>query len=260
MLALTDFQTKEHHYSQSATLFQGRMELGDTRVALGDQASAEKTPEGIRVKVKTARYALDLLLKYGKGPVWHCERGYLQMGVDEPGQSTVYFSYPNMPTTGSLKLDGQERPVSGKAWFDKQGGPFRLFGRRTHWEGFSLRFFDDEEVMLFSFPQSKYQDGSYIRRDGSVSRLNQYSIKPLGFVQAQGMRFSSGWELHLPGIKQEYYTVRPLMEGQVNMAYYEQLCDVLDADGHQAGLCFVELLPGVYNEKYANLGILKRVN
>jgi len=52
-----------------------------------------------------------------------------------------------------LTLGEKEYKVSGKAWFDKQGGTYTLTSRWTNWEWFSMRFFDGKEIMLFSFPQ-----------------------------------------------------------------------------------------------------------
>ncbi len=46
------------------------------------------------------------------------------------------------------------------------------------------------------------------------------------------------------------YVVKPLMEGQMNLGYYELLAGIWDEAEKQVGLCFVELLPGVYNEKF----------
>jgi predicted secreted hydrolase len=78
--------------------------------------------------------------------------------------------------------------VTGKAWFDKQGGTYTLTNRRTNWEWFSLRFFDDEEIMLFTFPHENYYDGTYIEKSGKYNRLNNYEITPLGFTKAAGKK------------------------------------------------------------------------
>jgi len=51
----------------------------------------------------------------------------------------------------------------------------------------------------------------------------------------------------LPGIKEERYEIRPLMEGQLNLTYFELLAEIIDPHGKRAGFCFVELLPGARN-------------
>ncbi len=67
-------------------------------------------------------------------------------------------------------------------------------------------------------------------------------------MTVNGARFSTGWTLDAPGLKAEHYTIRPLMKGQLNLAYFEQLAGIYDPVDQQVGLCFVELLPGVYNK------------
>ena len=53
----------------------------------------------------------------------------------------------------------------------------------------------------------------------------------------------------MPGIRQEEYTIVPLADGQINLAYFELLAGIYDREGNLKGHCFVELLPGVYNKK-----------
>lgn len=256
MLALTDFQDGKHYYFQRMTLSPGGVRIESDAVGFGGIASVEKSPEGLLFKTRSADFALDLLLRYGKGAVWHCDNGFLRMGIDHPKQSTIYYSYTNMPTTGTLTVHGQKKTVSGKSWFDKQGGPYAIRNRWCMWEWFSLRFFDDEEMMLFSFPQDGYRDGTYVRRDGTASRLNEYSITPVDFVYPDGRtKYSSGWKVSVPGLKDESYTITPLLKGQMNMGYYELLAGINAPDGARVGLCFVELLPGVYNTKFPDTAL-----
>ena len=254
MLALTDFQTQKHHYYQNFDFIGKSVTAGETSVSFGSTAKAEKTDKGIRLTADGGTFGYDILLDYGKGAVWNCDNGYLKMGVDKPGQSTFYYSYTNMPVTGSITVEGQKSEVTGKGWFDKQGGPYKLIKPETHWEWFSLRFFDEEEAMLFSFPQDDYRDGTYIDKAGNARRLNNYTIEPLEFVKPDGKTtYSCKWEITLPGFKDEKYFVTPMMKGQMNIGYYELLADICDTQGVKKGICFVELLPGARNSSFTNL-------
>ena len=212
----------------------------------------------MRIAGRAEDFAYDLFLGYGKGAFWHCDHGKLQMGISHPRATTLYYSYTNMPASGTITIDGKTSAVNGKAWFDKQGGTYPITNPSCMWEWFSLRFFDDEEVMLFSFPQVPYADGTYIHADGTSERLKSYSVTPLKFTQAGGYRFSCEWQLELPGVRRERYRILPLTEGQLNLAYFELLAAVLDEDGKQAGYCFVELLPGVYNKRIRSDLILRK--
>jgi len=42
----------------------------------------------------------------------------------------------------------------------------------------------------------------------------------------------------------------PLLDQQLNLVYFELLAEIYNPAGEKVGLCFVELLPGVYNKKF----------
>ena len=259
MTALSDFVTGEHYYSQQAFFIGKNVIITSSQVGIKDQAEIRFGDGLIDLNITTKDYSLYLDMHIAKPPVWHCNDGVLRMGIDDPKQTTYYWSYTNLPLKGMLVLENKESRITGKAWFDKQGGTYDIINRWTHWEWFSIRFFDNEEVMLFSFPQSGYQDGTFIDRDGKYTRLNDYNIEPLGFTEAGGHKFSFGWEVKIKNIKDEAYTIVPKMDGQMNLTYYELLADVKDKNGNTVGFCIVELLPGVYNKKIKVHAILARI-
>ena len=255
MNALTDFQTKEHHYCQFPTFFSKNLKVSENEVSFRNLAGATKTDKGIHIHTKGKFFELDVDTEYNKGAFWHCDNGRLQMAEEGDLQTTYYYSYTNLPTTGTLKYKGKELKVTGKTWFDKQGGTFSL-GLEHGWEWFSLRFYDDEEMMLFYFPGNKYHDGTYIDKNANRSRLNQYSItttKSVDVTIPQGTsQFSAGWELYTPGLKEEHYTITPILDGAINFAYFEELCSIKNQAGKEVGLCFVELWPFLYNNAERN--------
>lgn len=249
MEALTDLQNGKHYYNQ--TFLKGKQKPVITDHSVDANGSTlVRDDTGFDLALNAKNYSVHIRMNTRKAPVWHCEDGFLQMGIqNNPRETTFYYSYTNLELKGVLTLEGKQIPVTGQGWFDKQGGPFRVTALQTHWEWFSLRFFDGEEIMLFSFPQDDYRDGTYIRRDGSYCRLNNYSIEALDFTVANEIRFSCKWKVNMPGIRQEEYTIVPLADGQINLAYFELLAGIYDREGNLKGHCFVELLPGVYNKK-----------
>lgn len=252
-LAFTDFETGKHLFKQQFKLREKGIFDEESALQFPPLAQLQPGSDDINLNVETDEFSLHLNLDHGKGAFWHGDDGVLVMGVpDDPIQRTLYYSYPNMPTAGEIILSdpsGEARTlnVTGKSWFDRQWGPFRLTDPASHWEWFSLRFFDDEEVMLFAFPQHPYQDGTYIDKVGNRQRVRNYSYTAREVVEVDGFEFSSGWDLVLPGIKDEHYEIRPIMDGQMNLAYSELLAEIIDPQGDRVGLCFVELLPGVRN-------------
>ena len=250
MLALTDYKNGKHHYLQVPIARKHNLTINEREVSVPGIMEAHKTDTGINIKLKHRSFSLDAMAEYGKGAVWHCEDGKLQMGIPGAKETTLYYSYPHMPTRATLVLDGKTIELTGTTWFDKQGGTYSLTNYSTNWEWFSLRFFDDEEIMLFTFPQNEppYFDGTYIRADGSYERFNEYEIKQTKTVEHKGLRWSAGWTLHT-GIKDGDYTIEPVQEGHMNFAYFEELCSVRNAAGELVGYAFAELLPGVLNAK-----------
>jgi len=75
------------------------------------------------------------------------------------------------------------------------------------------------------------------------------------------MTFSNGWKLVMPGVKEEKYDIRPLTDGQLNLAYFELLAGIYNEKGKQVGLCMVELLPGARNpqSKINPINMFKKV-
>lgn len=258
MTAITDFQTKKHYFNQNFSLSSKNIIVEKDRVIFHD-TSVIKGEKAMDMKYKDANFSFNLKLSYGKGAFYHCDHGKLFMGREEEKQTTLYYSYTNMPTTGVITIEGKSIKVKGSTWFDKQGGTFKFMDCHTHWEWFSMRFYDNEEIMLFNFPQQHYCDGTYITIKGDSERLNNYTMKPLGFTEKNSYKFSCGWELHMPNIKGEDYKIVPIIDGQLNLAYFEQLCYIYDKNGKEVGMSFVELLPGVYNKKIDGKLLLKKI-
>jgi len=266
-LALTDVQTGKHDFTQQMTLWHKDIYVTWDAVHYLSLAHLKREPNQMLLTAQTNAFEFHLTLNKGKGAFWHGDDGVLVMGgAQDPRRRTVYYSYTNMPTTGQVVIHDPEgksktMQVTGKSWFDRQWGPYSIIKANTHWEWFSLRFFDDEEVMLFAFPQCPYYDGTYIGKGGERRLVRDYTCTPQGFVQAAGMTFSKGWDLTMPGVKEEKYEIRPLTDGQLNLAYFELIAGIYNPAGQQVGLCMVELLPGARNpqNKINFLNLFKKV-
>jgi len=217
--------------------------FGDTRLVRGKN-SMTLVCEGDRIQ-----YSFEL--KMAKRPVWHADNGVLVMGLpNDPQERTVYYSYTNLPTTGEVSYmnkagDKLTLQVEGKSWFDRQWGP----AKHVFWEWLSLRFFDDEEVMLFAFPNANYQDATYINAEGNTRIFSNYTYKPMKTVKVKRLAYSMGWDLNIPGIKEEHYRIIPFLENQYNpivngkLGYFEAMCKIINDDGTLVGYAFAEILP-----------------
>jgi len=267
LTSVTDINAHKHYYGQQQAFGVKNIISTLHETTFGNLASIKYAPNensilgNMEVSIKAKEYELSLDMRALKAPVWHCEDGKLQMGIrDVPKQITYYYSFTNLSAEGIMVLDGKEHKVKGKAWFDRQGGTYQLTNPLTNWEWFSFRFFDNEEVMLFSFPQTNYADGTYIRENGKYQRLNNYHIEPLDFITEPDTKyiFSFGWKVKIDNIKEEEYLVRPVTNGQFNVFFFELLAEVLNKQGKRVGYCFVELLPGARNKKIKTMLAFKK--
>jgi len=249
MVALTDYKNNRHYYLQTTSLSNKKIIIDEKQATVKDIALAIKEENGIKIQLRHKDFSLDLMCDYGKGSIWHCDSGMLQMGIDDKKATTLYYSWTNMPSVGTLVLNDKEIKLKGKTWFDKQGGTYNMADMRCHWEWFSLRFFDDEEMMLFTFPHNEkpQYDGTYIDKNGKYERLNDYQIESLSTITHKGLKWSSKWKLHV-NKKEEDYIIEPLQDGHMNFAYFEELCTIKNNKNQIVGYAFAELLPGVLNK------------
>jgi len=255
MVALTDYKNSRHYYLQTMPNRKEKVYIDEHEASVSNVASAKKEKDGMKIFLHHKSFQLELTCQYGKGCIWHCDDGKLQMGTEEPSATTLYYSWTNMPTEGVLTLEGKQIGLKGRTWFDKQGGTYNMADMRSHWEWFSLRFFDQEEAMLFTFPQNPVPqyDGTFIAADGSYHRLNDYRIEATSRCTYKGLEWSAGWKLTMPEKEQEY-TIEPLQEGHMNFAYFEELCAIRNTKGDLVGYAFAELLPGVLNQDLLKRG------
>ena len=264
-LAITDIQNDKHYFRQQVKFLDKNIFVNETTVNFGSMARLVRQQKNMLLTIHNDLFDLELDLNKGKGATWHGDNGVLVMGAPQKKKErTVYYSYTNMPTTGKVTLhtsEGENRKmqITGKSWFDRQWGPYHLVDPMTHWEWFSLRFFDDEEVMLFAFPQCPYFDGTYITKDKKSQRVQNYSYTPKEIVVVNDTKFSKGWNLIMPGIKEEKYEIVPLVDGQLNLAYFELIADIVNNKGKKVGYCVVELLPGARNPEMKMKVNLKKV-
>jgi predicted secreted hydrolase len=248
-LALTDFETGKHYYFDENALNNQAITIDNTSAIFSNISSVIKSEDSMRIIGKAKDFSFDIECNYGKGAFWHCDNGFLLMGTPTTNQTTSYYSYTNMPSNGTVTINGKEINVKGNSWFDKQGGTFDQTSNKTQWEWFSFRFFDNEEIMLFTFPQNNYYDGTYIKAN-TAERLNNYTVKTTKVVNIDGLEFSSKWDVTIPGVKDENYTLVPLLDCQRNGSYFELVAKIINKEKTHVGYCVVELLPGVRNKNH----------
>jgi len=256
MAAFQDYKLNCRIYEMDANM------VGDDTWANEDEVviktsrlSLGKDKLTVDVQGNDLQYTIELVPK--KAPAWHADNGVLIMGYpDNPKERTVYYSYTNLETTGKVtyKRGGNSTvilPVKGKSWLDRQWGPFT----NTLWHWFSLRFFDNEEIMLFAFPNQDYRDATYVDRNGKVTTFSDYSysidrwVKMEDYPDTEPIGLS--WEVTVP-VKEKKYRIVPLTDSQFNChpagVYWEGMATIFNQEGKAVGYAVEEILGASYEE------------
>ena len=256
MAAFHDYRRNHRIYEMDAGPVSDDIWANETEVVI-NKSRLNRGEDKLTVDVEGNDLKYSMELRPKKDPAWHADNGVLIMGFqDKPKERTVYYSYTSLETTGEItyKRDASTSvtlPVKGKSWLDRQFGPFE----NTFWHWFSLRFFDDEEIMLFAFPNQKYQDGTYVDKNGKVTTFSNYSYSIDRWVKLEDFPDTEpiglGWAVTLP-VKEKEYKIVPLSDDQFNRhplgAYWEGLASIFNQEGKLVGYAVEEMLGASYEE------------
>ncbi len=91
--------------------------------------------------------------------------------ISMPEGKSYYYSLTRIRVAGSVRFNG-EYTVEGETWYDHQWGNFSA----QPWNWFSIRLNNDEEIMLFSFPNTGTKYGTLIKKDGTTVPLNDFNV------------------------------------------------------------------------------------
>lgn len=154
--ALTDVDAKSHRLD--TRLFAGDavtttaevfgLQISDWGLNIGSESHAVQA-----VMEDGTSLELNLGLKRGSPPVLHAGIGWFAA----PTGWSYYYSWPSMPATGNITLDGQDYSVAGTGWFDHQWGDFFALGAPGGWQWMGLQLGDGQTLMV---TETRNPDGS----------------------------------------------------------------------------------------------------
>ena len=151
--ALSDVKNRSFLYSESADAgafgFAGAEEKG-LGMWVGHN-SLRGTYELMQIRAfdKDKGIALDLLLSPAKPVVLNGDAGYSRKSEKSPLLASLYFSYTDLATNGTLTIGGRTFRVKGKSWFDREMSSRGLDASERGWDWFSIQLADNREVMLY---------------------------------------------------------------------------------------------------------------
>ncbi len=223
------------------------------RVWLEDwEIAAVDTDEGfrkLRVRARQGDVALDLDLRVDREPVLQGEQGLSRKSA-EPGNASYYYSYPRIPSRGTVTIGETEVEVTGETWLDREWSTSALASDQVGWDWFALQLEDGRELMYY---QMRKDDGTadaasagiVASADGSVEHLGADEFE-LDVLETWGSprhaEYPSAWSLRVPTLEIEL-AVRPVLADQEHdflVRYWEGAVDVTGPDGVR-GHGYVEL-------------------
>jgi len=129
----------------------------DTDVSVGRWALARGADDHYRARIEDAQLSMALEFVPPTPPVAQGEAGFSRKGPGEH-QASMYYSRPQLRTSGSVSIQGHETRVEGTAWLDHEWSSEILDRSADGWDWVGLNFDDGSALMAFRIR----------RRDGGV--------------------------------------------------------------------------------------------
>jgi predicted secreted hydrolase len=174
--------------------------------------------------------AIALVLEPVKPVVFQGDAG-LSLKGPEPGNASYYYSLTRLAARGTVRIAGQDVPVEGLAWLDREWGTSALGPDLQGWDWFSLQLDDHTELMYYRLRRhdggtDPLSRGSFVHADGRVTPLHpdDLVLEPTGHWRSpRGGVYPSGWRLRVPGLDLDL-DIQPAMADQevdLSFRYWE---------------------------------------
>src|SRR5690606_7114997 len=112
----------------------------------------------LRMAATSSDFGYDLRLQADGPLVLHGDDGYSLKSED--GQASYYYTQPFLRAEGQIVIDGEARPVTGKAWLDREWSSQPLAADQEGWDWFSMHLGGGAKLMLFRL---RHSDGHTYR-------------------------------------------------------------------------------------------------
>ncbi len=198
-------------------------------------------------------YSLNLSLTPLKPPVLHGENGYSRKSEKSSLIASLYFSFTDMNTEGSLTTGGKVLSVKGRSWFDREMSSRGLGERKAGWDWFAVQLDDAREIMIYLIRNKDdsfdpYSSGTIVFPDGGYKNLtvDDFTVTALDHYKSAktGARYPARWRIAIPS-EEVSLLITPLVKDQEFIAthssgnyYWEGTCAV---SGSASGRAYVEL-------------------
>lgn len=193
-----------------------------------------------QLQVEAGDFSFSLAVTPAKPVVLQGDGGLSQKSA-EPGNASYYYSMTRLETSGLVTLQGNEYPVTGLSWLDREWGTSLLNEDQQGWDWFSLQFTSGEELMYYRLRDREGNPhpnslGSWVAPDATVTAIRPEDIElsPLSWWRApNGVKYPVSWRIQLKPLQREWI-VNAVLRDQlmaVSIPYWEGAVVVLDSTG-----------------------------
>lgn len=161
------------------------------------------------------------------------------------GQASYYFSQPFFAAEGALTISGEEIPVTGRAWLDREWSSQPLAPGQRGWDWLSLHLASGEKLMAFALRSddaAPFLSGTWIATDGTPAPLPgaELSLMPQRERRIAGRRIPTRWRVQVP-MRGFDVTVTPLNVEAWNAGSVPYWEGPVRAEGSHAAQGYLEL-------------------
>lgn len=197
-------------------------------------------------------FALNLQFTETQPVLLQGQQGLSRKGPEEK-QASYYYSLPQLATSGSLQIKGQNFNVSGKAWLDHEWSEEILHPDATGWDWIGMNLDDGSALTAFRLRDKAgntlWDGGSFRSAKGDVYPFSRGEVifKPVRRWKSplSQASYPVEWLVRTPA---DIYTVRAVIDNQeldsrqsTGAIYWEGLSELIDSNGKRVGRGYLEM-------------------
>jgi predicted secreted hydrolase len=228
--------------------------VGDTDLVVGDWRLTREGSGGYRARAasSSAGFAFDLALTPTQ-PLLPQGAGGISRKGPRPGQTSHYYSEPQLAARGTLAVEGRSIDVAGRAWLDHEWSDAYLDPSAAGWDWIGMNLDDGSALMAFRMRRGDgstvWSGGSFRAKDGTTRNFADAEVVftpgRTWTSAASSARYPVEWQIATPVGR---YLVRALLDDQeldsrasTGAIYWEGLSLLEDDRGARLGRGYLEM-------------------